>query len=67
MAVFVCQLPQKYQDEIVNKCRKVFETLGDWINMEEEIENVLNSQLKNISAIDASQYLKYYKPLTEKK
>ena len=67
MTVFVCQLPQKYQDEIVNKCRKVFETLGDWINMEEEIENVLNSQLKNISAIDASQYLKYYKPLTEKK
>lgn len=62
MAVYVCQLPQKYQDEIVARCRKVFKTLGDWINMEEEIENVLNSKVVDISAINASVYLKYYKP-----
>jgi hypothetical protein len=67
MAVYVCQLPQKYQNEIVDRCRKIFETLGDWINMEEEIENVLNSKVLDVSAIDASRYLKYYKPLTEKK
>lgn len=63
MLVFVCQLPQKYQNEIIKKCRKVFETLGDSIDMEEEIENVLNSKVKDVSAIDASHYLKYYKPL----
>lgn len=63
MAVYVCQLPQKWQNEIVNRCRKVFETLGDAIDIEEEIENVLNSKVKDVSAIDASPYLKYYKPL----
>ncbi|WP_313069819.1 hypothetical protein [Lacrimispora sp.] len=62
MLVFVCQLPQKWQNEIVSKCRKVFETLGDAIDTEEEIENVLNSKVKDVSAIDASPYLKYYKP-----
>jgi len=63
MAVYVCQLPQKWQNEIIDRCRKVFETLGDYIDMEEEIENVLNSQVKDVSAIDASSYLKYYKLL----
>lgn len=62
MSVYVCQLPQKWQNEIVRKCRKVFEALGDCIDIDEEIENVLNSKVKDVSAIDASPYLKYYKP-----
>lgn len=62
MLVFVCQLPQKWQNEIIDKCRKVFDTLGDCIDMDKEIENVLNSKVKDVSAIDASPYLEYYKP-----
>ena len=58
MAVYVCQLPQAIQDEIVRKCRKVFESLAFPVNIEEEIENVLCSKLSDISdTIDIKPYL----------
>jgi hypothetical protein len=58
MSKYVCQLPQEIQDEIVTECKKVFESLAYTVNIEEEIENVLNSKLSDISdTIDISKYL----------
>jgi alpha-acetolactate decarboxylase len=38
--LFICQLPQEVQDEIVKECKKVFENLAYEVNIEEEIQNV---------------------------
>jgi len=58
MAVYVCQLPQAIQDEIVKKCKKVFKSLAFPVNINEEIENVLCSKLSDISdTINIKPYL----------
>jgi hypothetical protein len=58
MSKYVCQLSQETQDQIVIKCKEVFESLAYEVDIEEEIENVLNSKLSDISdTIDISKYL----------
>jgi len=58
MVVYVCQLPQAIQDEIVSKCVKVFKSLAYPVNINEEIENVLCSKLSDISdTINIKPYL----------
>ena len=58
MAVYVCQLPQATQNEIVSKCRKVFKSLAFPVNIDEEIENVKCSKLSDISdIINIKKYL----------
>jgi hypothetical protein len=58
MVVYVCQLPQAIQDEIVKKCRKVFKSLAFQVDIEEEIQNVLCSKLSDISdTINIKPYL----------
>lgn len=60
MAVYVCQLPQAIQDEIVKKCKKVFKSLAFPVDMEEEIQNVLCSKLSDISdTINITPYRRY--------
>lgn len=60
MSKYVCQLPQEVQKEIINECKKVFETLAYPVDINEEVENVLNSKLSDISdTIDISKYKKY--------
>ena len=58
MAVYVCQLPQAIQDEIVKKCKKVFKSLAFQVDIEKEIQNVLCSKLSDISdTINIKPYL----------
>lgn len=58
MAVYICQLPQSIQDEIVKKCKKVFKSLAFQVDIEEEIQNVLCSKLSDISdTINIKPYL----------
>ena len=58
MAVYVRQLPQATQDEIVKKCTKVFKSLAYPVDIEEELQNVLCSKLSDISdTINIKPYL----------
>lgn len=58
MSKYVCQLPQSIQDEIVSKCISIFQSLAYKVDINEEIENVLNSKLSDISdTIDIKPYL----------
>ncbi|WP_143322700.1 hypothetical protein [Clostridium sp. HBUAS56010] len=58
MSIYVCQLPQAIQDEIIKKCTEVFESLVFPVDIEEEIQNVLCSKLSDISdTIDIQPYL----------
>lgn len=56
--LYVCQLSESIQNEIITECTKVFSSLAYEVNIEEEIQNVLNSKLSDISdTIDISKYL----------
>jgi hypothetical protein len=56
--LYVAQLPQEVQDEIVKEATKVFNSLAYKVNIEEEIENILCSRLCDISdTIDINKYL----------
>lgn len=56
--LYVSQLPQEVQNEIVKEATQVFNSLAYEVNIDEEIENVLCSRLCDISdTIDISKYL----------
>jgi hypothetical protein len=56
--LYVAELPQEVQDEIVKQATKVFQSLAYKVDIEEEIENILCSRLSDISdTIDINKYL----------
>jgi len=56
--LYVAQLPQSIQDEIVKEATEVFKSLAFKVDIADEIENILCSRLCDISdTIDISKYL----------
>lgn len=56
--MYVCQLPQAIQFQIVKEATKVFKSLAYKVDIDEEINNVLSSKLSDISdTIDIRKYL----------
>lgn len=56
--LYVAELPQEVQDEIVKEATHVFNSLAYEVNIDEEIENVLCSRLCDISdTININKYL----------
>lgn len=49
--MYVCQLPQLEQQNIIKECKEVFINLPYVVNIEEEIENVLSSKLIDLQEI----------------
>jgi hypothetical protein len=56
--LYVAQLPQSFQDEIVKEATEVFISLAYKVDIEEEIENILCSRLCDIS--DTIYIKKYF-------
>lgn len=56
--LYVAQLPQSIQDEIVKEATQVFISLAYKVDIEEELENILCSRLCDIS--DTINIEKYF-------
>lgn len=50
-SLYVCQLPQDKQDAIAALAKERLSVLGYPINIEEEVNNVLNSRLTDITEL----------------
>ncbi len=56
--LYVSQLPQSIQNEIVKEATRVFKSLAYTIDIEEEIKNILGSRLCDISdTVNIRKYL----------